>query len=308
MDNLPEGVKTHGINKYYGAQGVRNPLIPPPDESTDKSFMASLLHRVLCGFLRELLVYTTGRPDAPRPVALGPSLIEGTCGRIKRIVKEQGNLKIRDFCIRAKVAAKEEHLHVDREPAMAVESMVRAFMATHIETNYDRKHRLRELRLQLLEKHNKMLAKRVLYRSKRSEYLARITIRFDTDETWPRPLLVQQAEARGFKSCQVWKFDSLIQKIRQWEEEQPRETLHEFLAKRKISGAHSKAQALRKLREHDNKEANYPLSARVHDGGGEEIEEESDDPGPDSETSSEEDPPSRKRKRKEKPKSKRGGK
>jgi hypothetical protein len=103
-------------------------------------------------------------------------------------VREQGNLKIRDHCIRAKVAAKEKHLRVDREPRVAVEKMVTAFVAGHIETNEERKQRLCALKLQILTERKRR---------------ARIPIRFDTgDEGWRRPLLMEQAEGRGFRCCQ----------------------------------------------------------------------------------------------------------
>ncbi len=159
-DKLPEGLKESGINKYNGAQGVKQRLIPPFDERTDTSFIESLLHHVHCGLLREILVFSMGPEGAPRPVALGPSLIEGTCGRIKRIVREQGNLKIRDMCIRAKIAAKEKHLRVDREPRIAMEKMVTAFVAGHIETNEERKQRLCALKLEILTERNRVLEKR----------------------------------------------------------------------------------------------------------------------------------------------------
>jgi len=101
-----------------GSLEVEQSLVPKIDESDDNSFMEGLLHHTHCGLLRELMVYVKGPADAPRPVALGPSLIEGTCGRIKRIVQDQGSIRIRDCCIRAKALAKETHLRVDREPSV----------------------------------------------------------------------------------------------------------------------------------------------------------------------------------------------
>ena len=88
-ENLPEGVRTHGINKYLGAQGVRKPLIPPPDKSNDARFMASMLHLVHCGLLRELLVYTHSRFDAPRPINLTPASLRG------RAASSSASFKIR---------------------------------------------------------------------------------------------------------------------------------------------------------------------------------------------------------------------
>jgi hypothetical protein len=276
-DNLPKGVQKHGINRYYGAQEVGNPLIPPPDESTDSSFVASMLHRIHCGLLRELLVYTDGRrPDAPRPIALGPSLIEGTCGRLKRIVKEQGNLRIRDFCIRAKVVAKEDHLAVDGEPGGAVEDMVKKFMTDHIEGTEDRKQCLNQLKLQVLTVQQKAVERRALFRSKRSEYFSRIPIRFDTDDKWTRLLLVQQAEARGFRSCQGMRAPYLLGKVNEWDKKQPREKLNEFLSKRGITGDYSSKVALKKLRDHDKKEPK-PVSAKVLDDSAEGVDDESDE-------------------------------
>jgi len=221
MANLPEGVKVHGINKYYGAQGVRKPLIPPIDESSSSAFITGFLHHMHCGFLRELMVYTKGPADGPRPFALGPGLIEGTCGSIKRIIRDQGNVRVTDSCLRAKIVAKEVHLRVDCEPSATMEKLVAEFADSHIESIAERKARLQCQRFEYLAAKRKAEAVRARTQARRRDYIVRVDIRFDTDgDRWPRRLLLEQAEGRGLKSFQNWRVAALAERIHKWDEDQ----------------------------------------------------------------------------------------
>eukprot|EP00756_Hemistasia_phaeocysticola_P011061 Hpha_TRINITY_DN15083_c0_g1::TRINITY_DN15083_c0_g1_i3::g.123262::m.123262 len=209
------------------------------------------------------MLYSPQVLDAPRPAKLNLSVLEGTCGRLKRYVEEQGNLRIRDSCLRAKCTARESHLPVDTEVGHLVNLAVRNHVDEHIETIQQRGKRLQQLRRAHIERKNAEVLSREQFRKNRAEYIARIPLRFDVDEKWPRALLVEQAEARALKSCQNLKIATLVTKINAWNDEQPLERLREILRTRGIDAAQDCEDALRVLKEKDNALENYPQSAKV---------------------------------------------
>ena len=115
-NKLPAGVIEHGIGRYYGTMGVSKPKIRRMTayNGSDTEFMEGLLHHVTCGCILEVHRYCGQHtdPSLPRPVKLGPSLVEGTLGRLKREVAEQGSIRIRDICLRAKLCTQEQHLGI----------------------------------------------------------------------------------------------------------------------------------------------------------------------------------------------------
>ena len=135
-------------------------MIPRIDEADDASFLRGFLHHVHCGLLRELFVYTKGRPDAPRPTPLGPGVPDGGCGTIKRFIQDQGSVRIRDWCVRAKVTAKERHMPVDSEPSIVMQELVEKVVAANVESIAERKVRLAALKLEMHKKHARWHRKR----------------------------------------------------------------------------------------------------------------------------------------------------
>ena len=121
-------------------------------QETDTAFLRGVLHHFVCGVLLELEYYFKDYDASiPRPFSIGPSLLEGSCGKMKREMNEQGNTRVRDSCLRAKLCCNERHLSILEEPSGKVSRIVKDMCGKHIETVQTRKERLGKLKLAVMK-------------------------------------------------------------------------------------------------------------------------------------------------------------
>lgn len=116
-ENRPKGAEKENLSKYFGNRGkVKTMASLSEFVEDDTAFLNATCHFLVCAILFELDNYCTGiSPDLPRPVTLGPSLLEGSCGKLKREVAEQGSMRVRDACLRAKLCARKASVVLGRE-------------------------------------------------------------------------------------------------------------------------------------------------------------------------------------------------
>jgi hypothetical protein len=112
LPHLPADVRTHGVGKYYGSRGQRKSsnLMPSIRETSTAVFLRDGLTRMAVGFYAETVRY----PVPPKlekqrcDVGLGPMVVEGICGRMKRVFEMCQHGRLRDECARAMVCARED--------------------------------------------------------------------------------------------------------------------------------------------------------------------------------------------------------
>jgi hypothetical protein len=231
--------------------------------TSDFHFTQGILHHTLCGMILELTHYVSNHHDTPRPVKLDVSVLEGTVGKLKRTVQEQGSNRIRDWCIRAKLCASETYLDVLSVVSEPLEQLISQTVERNIESVQDRNDRLGTMKLMLFKEREAARAKREAYARAREELLSRVTMRFDCDETWIKKLLNEQAEGRKIKYAQTTLKDDLIEKINQHDSTLDSATLCEQLRARGLEGsAATRPAALwRRLVAYDRKQP-HPDSVR----------------------------------------------
>jgi len=162
--------------------------------TSDLHFMKGLLHHALCGFILELECYVSAEHGTtPRPVKLDVSIIEGTVGKLKRVVQDQGSTRIRDACIRAKLCASETHLDILGVVAGPLEKLIAETVEANIESVASKKDRLGKMRLAWCraKAEKREQRRRVRHSGQswflRSRFASTVTTRGLRKSSWSRP-------------------------------------------------------------------------------------------------------------------------
>ena len=138
---------------------------------------------------------------------------------MKRTVQAQGSTNIGNFALRAKVGQRGP-LHVPNRfewPEEAALAVAEGVLSQWYETIQQRKQRLGMEKF-LLHKQNQ--AKRDLAEKKkdhRKTAIASIPLRFDAEENWTHPNLVQQCFRRGYTGHQGSKKSALFTLLEKWD-------------------------------------------------------------------------------------------
>ena len=231
--------------------------------TTDLHFMKGLLHHALCGFILELECYVTAEHDTtPRPVKLDVSIIEGTVGKLKRVVQDQGSTRIRDACIRAKLCASETHLDILGVVAGPLEKLIAETVEANIESVASRKDRFGKMRLAWCRAKAEKREQKEARAALRAELVSKVQIRFDCDDTWIKKILVEQAKVRSLKHADNMSKKELIQHINDHDATLDSTTLVKELRTRGLEHrATSRTALLKCLAAHDRKQQ-HPESVR----------------------------------------------
>lgn len=204
---LPAKLVEHGLNAYVGAQGVKraNVLMPPIPSENIEAFLRSSLHVVGCLFWAELVRYV---PDKKHDtlacdIHFGPTIVEGMCAKMRRIIEFQGNYWLRDEYMRGRMAATESWLDVLEMGWLGKSLYSTIARLCVLETLSQRKARgLGKVKLDERKAQQVVKNARSAKASKAREAIAKAPLRFDysSDAKWAKPCLIMQC-AKGHEGC-----------------------------------------------------------------------------------------------------------
>jgi hypothetical protein len=294
----PEDLRKYGLSKYFGNKGVKKSktLIPAVSDATPQDFLASAMLRMATAFYSEVERYgpTKELEKVSCDIGLGPMIVEGVCGRAKRVCQNAGHARTRDELVRAMVCAKETWWGVSRE-VVSAETLKTVRLATEPETTGARKARLGAEGMTRLNKERATEQGRADRRNDREERMHTTPLIFSFNRLWKADLLVQ-VNKRGENALYQAKTVSLRAWLQKYDTNtMPPETLREEANIRGDKNAHKKERKvmLRFLRSIDKRKEEKRFKAQKEERKQrkrkrEEEEEEEEEDNPEEETEEDE--------------------
>eukprot|EP00756_Hemistasia_phaeocysticola_P001579 Hpha_TRINITY_DN11114_c0_g2::TRINITY_DN11114_c0_g2_i1::g.28117::m.28117 len=210
LNVLPPEVKTAGVDKYFGNRGVRSPLIPAVSLNSSLEFLEASFTRIAVSCYAEVKRYPV--PDVLKKkscdIHLGPVLVEGICGRAKRVTELCQHARIRDECIRAFVCCHEKQYAT---PGLQQATLVKARRVLIPERSKDRKARLGRDRLTYLNEESEKSKKKMERKTARQEKVAKQEMFFSFNQL-SKVMLMLQVVKRGGKGKQRL----CVEELRNW--------------------------------------------------------------------------------------------